>query len=527
MFSGTIKILDIDDYIKPSQECIKPLIQAKKSTKMQIETNSDDFKIPLKASFSTGKTQDTANANLVELYNTTGNIKPDLIKKSSENTAKVSLNDCLACSGCVTTAETILVEQHSVTDFFEKIKQFPCTVVTISPQARSSLAHYYNMNDLQVHLSLMILFYKLGAKYFFDQSLGVDLAFLAAQTEFVERYKESQNGDAKKLPLLCSECPGWVCYAEKIVRDAIIPHMSTVKSPQQIMGNLIKDIFSEKLGMKKEDIYHISIQPCYDKKLEASRREFENENIKEVDTVLSALEVVDVVNRAIEEKNILFEKFEDLYKDHANMQSLPVIQESVFLENFLIAETSKVQDHDVPGQNKEFKLKTNAFGKNNSHSYLEAMVRAVARDVYNASENDVQLNYKQGKNQDIEECTVVINGNEVFTAARIYGLRNIQTLTRNMKKGMCKYKYVEVMACPSGCLNGGGLLKPRDNEVKARDLVKILYEVINDKECKVLKLPEENQSIDIIYKNCGDKINIQTSFKAVDDETLAASKLKW
>ena len=70
-------------------------------------------------------------------------------------------------------------------------------------------------------------------------------------------------------------------------------------------------------------------------------------------------------------------------------------------------------------------------------------------------------------------------------------------------------------------------MKPRDNEVKARDLVKILYEVINDKECKVLKLPEENQSIDFIYKNYGDKLNVETSFKAVDDVTLAASKLKW
>ena len=103
----------------------------------------------------------------------------------------------MACSGCVTTAETILVEQHSVVDFFEKIKKFPCTIVTISPQARSSIAHYYNMNDLQVHLALMILFYKLGAKYFFDQSLGVDFTFQAAQKEFVKRFEDSQNGDSK------------------------------------------------------------------------------------------------------------------------------------------------------------------------------------------------------------------------------------------------------------------------------------------------------------------------------------------
>jgi len=135
-----------------------------------------------------------------------------------------------------------------------------------------------------------------------------------------------------------------------------------------------------------------------------------------------------VVNKAIEEKNILFEKFEDLYKDHANMQSLPVIQESVFLENFLIAETSKVQDHDVPGQNKEFKLKTNAFEKNNSHSYLEAMVRAVARDVYKVSENEVQLNYKQGKNQDIE-VIIFVSGNRYLFIQQ----RNVVLLSMEVK----------------------------------------------------------------------------------------------
>ena len=97
----------------------------------------------------------------------------------------------------MTTAEAILVEQHSAVDFFDKIKKFPCTVVTISPQARSSVAQYYGMSDLEVHVSLMVLLNKLGVKYFFDQSLGVDFALQEAQGEFVARFQKSQQGESK------------------------------------------------------------------------------------------------------------------------------------------------------------------------------------------------------------------------------------------------------------------------------------------------------------------------------------------
>ena len=95
----------------------------------------------------------------------TGGIRPNLIKPTNQNTAKVSLNDCLACSGCVTTAETILIQEHNADDFFNKIKIFKHSIVSISPQARASLSLYYNTNDLIMHYALVLFFKELGIKY--------------------------------------------------------------------------------------------------------------------------------------------------------------------------------------------------------------------------------------------------------------------------------------------------------------------------------------------------------------------------
>ncbi len=120
----------------------------------------------------------------------------------------------------------------------------------------------------------MIFFHKLGVKYFFDQNFALNIALQEAQKEFISKLTEHDSGK-KIFPLFCSECPGWVCYAEKILKEEIIEKMSKVKSPQQVMGNIIKDVFSDIIEHKKEEIYHMSIQPCYDKKLEATRPEFE------------------------------------------------------------------------------------------------------------------------------------------------------------------------------------------------------------------------------------------------------------
>ena len=98
---------------------------------------------------------------------------------------------------------------------------------------------------------------------------------------------------------------------------------------------------------------------------------------------------------------------------------------------------------------------TSSLEKNNSHSYLETVIRAALRDHYKLKPEEVSISYKFGKNKDLEECIVSVGEKELFKGARIYGFRNIQVIQTSVKKGNCKYLYVEIMACPSGCVNGG------------------------------------------------------------------------
>lgn len=118
-------------------------------------------------------------------------------------------------------------------------------------------------------------------------SIAEDLALLESQNEFIRRWRGDGRGDERKpLPLLASACPGWICYCEK-THGALLPHVSRVKSPQQIMGTLVKDLLS---GQVDRNIYHLTVMPCYDKKLEAARQDFVNQltTDRDVDCVITA-----------------------------------------------------------------------------------------------------------------------------------------------------------------------------------------------------------------------------------------------
>lgn len=125
------------------------------------------------------------------------------------------------------------------------------------------------------------------ANHVFDTTFAREFSLIESQKEFVDRFKKA--GD-RKLPILSSACPGWICYAEKTHGSFIIPYISQVKSPQQIMGTLVKDFVCRKVyDITPDKIYHVCIMPCYDKKLESMRTEFYNElyQTRDVDCVLS------------------------------------------------------------------------------------------------------------------------------------------------------------------------------------------------------------------------------------------------
>jgi iron only hydrogenase large subunit-like protein len=172
--------------------------------------------------------------------------------------------------------------------------------VSISPQSRASLAAKYGIGLKTFTRKLCGYFkHKLSAEFVFDTTFSREFSLLESQREFVERYKQQKQHDkqsdestamsAAKLPILSSACPGWICYAEKTHGSFILPYISSVKSPQQVMGTLIKEYLCKKLDTTPDKIYHLTVMPCYDKKLEASRKDFYNElyDTKDVDCVLS------------------------------------------------------------------------------------------------------------------------------------------------------------------------------------------------------------------------------------------------
>jgi iron only hydrogenase large subunit-like protein len=152
---------------------------------------------------------------------------------------KISLADCLACSGCITTAETVLIEAQGTKEFLRHLKTGETVVVSISPQSRASIAAHFGLSIEETFAKLCSLFQDMGVTHVFDTSYGDEISLLETAFEFVQRKKQDKEGT---LPMICSSCPGWICYAEKTQPD-LIPLISTTKSPQQVSTSTVNRQF--------------------------------------------------------------------------------------------------------------------------------------------------------------------------------------------------------------------------------------------------------------------------------------------
>ncbi|KAL0272081.1 UNVERIFIED_CONTAM: hypothetical protein PYX00_005190 [Menopon gallinae] len=471
-FSSVLQLTDLDDFITPSQECIKPIeIKNSKSGgvgKIKIHGDGTYF-------------QESKEGQLKKLER-----------------VQVTLNDCLACSGCITSAESVLINQQNFNEIIKVLNKNKedkenyggkLVVVSLSIQSVVSLAQKYEMTPEQVAKCLATFFKQLGADKVIEMSIAEDLSLLEVQNEFIERYR-NKTTTVNLLPMLASSCPGWICYAEKTHGNFILPFVSTVKSPQQIMGSLVKT----NLGYSSDNIYHITLMPCYDKKLEASRNEFFNNelNARDVDCVITTVEV----EQLLAEQNI----------------SLPEISAT---------------ELDYPWGNYSDSV---LYGHSGSGSggYAHHILIHAAREIFGVELTE--LNWHTGKNPDLKEITVEgKDPNMVLRFAIANGFRNIQNVVQKMKRGKCHYDYVEIMACPSGCLNGGAQTKPNDG-APAREIVsqlECLYKNIP------VSFPEQNNVVRKLYEEWldgrgSDKCSslLHTNYRPVEKLTTALN-IKW
>ncbi|XP_068605743.1 cytosolic Fe-S cluster assembly factor narfl [Brachionichthys hirsutus] len=403
-FSGVLQLTDLDDFITPSQECVKPVkvekIKGKSVAKIQIEDDGSYVQI----------SQDGEKQKLQK--------------------AKITLNDCLACSGCITSAESVLITQQSHEELFKVLKdnmlggtEQKVVVVSVSPQSRASLAACYDLSSTEAGRRLTAFFKSLGVHHVIDTSFSRTFSLLESQREFVERFQRKEQ-ESNVLPMMTSACPGWICYAEKTHGNFILPYISTTRSPQQVMGSLVKGYFAEQQGLSPQQIYHVAVMPCFDKKLEASRADFymDKAETREVDCVITSGEV----QKMLEEKNVSLNDIEPA--------PLDTMFSSVSEDEFL--------NHDGSG----------------SGGYLHHVFTYAAKQLFGEEVKD--LTYKVLRNKDFQEVTLERDGVVLLCFASTYGFRNIQNLVQKLKRGKSSYHFVEVMACPSGCLNGGGQLRP-------------------------------------------------------------------
>ena len=449
-FSGALRLTDLNDFIGPSQECIKP-VPVKKSKKRGIVRVHDD-----------------------------GGLSQNSLPLEKQT---ISLTDCLACSGCVTSAETVLIESQSVGTLQRartETHKSHTFVATLSPQSVSSIAHKLEIGYEDACKRLISTLRCDGYKYVFCSVEGSEVCHQLSAEELLNSDLQKQGADTEttktlktsvQKPVLASACPGWICYAEKTQGAAVLDHVSRVRSPQSIMGSLVKSAVSKREMIPYSQVYHVTIMPCYDKKLEASRADFlsKEHDCPETDLVLSTAESFDLWG---------------------------VVEPT---------EVSVNPCFDSVLTDESFPFETPSGG--GSGGFAERILYHISRTLN--CPDQLEISFKQLRNKDLLEAVVKINDTE-YRVAKAYGFRNIQNIIQKIKHKRCNYDYIELMACPSGCLNGGGQIKLEDSS-ELTDITSVYSSASSDK----LK-PEKKLESEIFL----------TSYKAVE-KTASALSSQW
>lgn len=294
---------------------------------------------------------------------------------------------------------------------------------------------------------------RLGVDEVFNMDVTADLTIMEEATELLERIKNSEE-----LPMFTSCCPGWIKYAEHYFPE-FIPNLSTCKSPQQMFGAVLKSYYAQKLRIDPNDLFVVSVIPCTAKKFECKRPEENTFDFSDVDVSLTTRELAKMIKGA----GI---KFTDL-------------------EN---------GSFDNP-----FEIATGAgaiFGA--TGGVMEAALRTAA-DVLDGNAN-TKLDFKEVRGTaGIKEAEYTLGGKKLKVAV-ISGLANARAVLNDIRDGKRHYDFVEVMACPGGCINGGGQPVQGDSVRNYTDLKKLRAKALYDADKKMeLRKSHESPVIKMLY----------------------------
>ena len=364
---------------------------------------------------------------------------------------KLADTSCINCGQCVQVCPTGALTIHDDTGhIYQQITVGKTLVVQVAPSVRVTLAEALGEEPGTVSTGRLVTALKrLGFHYVFDSDFSADLTIMEEGTELLRRLK----GEGP-LPMVTSCCPAWVKYCETYAPE-YTRHLSTAKSPQQMFGALIKTCFAERAGLDPKDICSVSIMPCTAKKFECKRAEMKDSGYQDVDYALTVQELA----RMIQSGGICF-------------ADLP---ETPFDDPFGLGSGAGL-----------------IFGA--TGGVMEAALRTVHAVVTGRPMERLEYEPVRGF-EGVKEAQVDLDGTVVKVAVA-HGMTNAKKLLEQIRTGKSPYHFIEIMACPGGCIGGGGNAPRTWKKVEARK--EAIYRAEQD---LPIRQSHENPAITWIYEN--------------------------
>lgn len=322
---------------------------------------------------------------------------------------------CVSCGQCIVVCPTGAIAEKDDTDKVWAAIQDPTkhVIVQTAPSIRVTLGEAFNMPiGTNVQGKMVAAARRLGFDKVFDTDFAADLTIMEEANEFLERV---QNGGT--LPMITSCSPGWVKYCETFFPQ-FIPNLSSCKSPQQMFGSVAKTYYAQKMGLDPKDIVVVAVMPCVAKKFEVGRDDMSaaGDGIPDVDIAITTREFA----RMIEKAGIRFDRLPD-------------------------------EDFDPA-----LGIATGAghiFGA--SGGVMEAALRTAAETLTGKELDKPDFVEVRGTDKGIKEAVYTVGGKTIRVCA-VSGLANAKEVLTKVENGEVSYDFIEVMACPGGCINGGG-----------------------------------------------------------------------
>ena len=365
--------------------------------------------------------------------------------------------NCLLCGQCVVACPVAALQEVPHINRVKAALADPekHVIVAMAPAVRTSMGELFKMGyGVDVTGKIYTALRQLGFDKIFDINFGADMTIMEEATELLERIKN--NGP---FPMFTSCCPGWVRQAENYYPQ-LLGNLSSAKSPQQIFGSATKTYYPEISGIDPKNVFIVTVMPCTAKKYEADRPEMELDGIREIDATITTRELA----KLIKDAKINFAQLEDGEADPA------------------------MGEYTGAGT---------IFGA--TGGVMEAAIRSAKEFAEKKELENVDYVEVRGL-KGVKEATIEIAGNE-YNVAVINGSKNLAEFINSGKIDEKQYHFIEVMACPGGCVNGGGQPHVNNLEIERNDIKTVRASVLYNQDKNLEKRKShENTAIKKMYE---------------------------